>query len=74
MLHMKSLAVGMLSTCCYIVWDDAADTCVVIDPGAEAERSLSRSGVQPPDAILFPPGLLVGQAVQTTDRRMRVRL
>ncbi|MBB1499301.1 rod shape-determining protein MreC [Paracoccus sp. MC1862] len=26
------------------------------------------------DGGLFPPGLLVGQAVQTTDRRMRVRL
>lgn len=26
------------------------------------------------DGGLFPPGLLVGQAVQTSDRRMRVRL
>lgn len=38
MLKMKTLTVGELGTCCYIVWDDAADTCVVIDPGAEAER------------------------------------
>ena len=38
MLQMKSLSVGELSTCCYILWDDAADTCVVIDPGAEPER------------------------------------
>ena len=27
-------------------------------PGAEAVRTRSRSGVKPPDAILFPPGLL----------------
>ena len=38
MLQMKSLSVGELSTSCYIVWDDASDGCVVIDPGAEPER------------------------------------
>jgi glyoxylase-like metal-dependent hydrolase (beta-lactamase superfamily II) len=38
MLQMKSLGVGMLSTCCYIVWDDEAEGCVVIDPGYEPER------------------------------------
>lgn len=38
MLKMKALTVGNLGTCCYIVWDDAADTCAVIDPGAEPER------------------------------------
>jgi hypothetical protein len=27
-------------------------------PGKEAIRSLSRSGVRPPDAVLFPPGLM----------------
>ncbi|MBR3765018.1 MAG: MBL fold metallo-hydrolase [Clostridia bacterium] len=38
MLHRKHLSVGDLSTSCYIVWDDASDECVVIDPGAEPER------------------------------------
>lgn len=38
MLQMKTLTVGMLSTCCYILWDDARRDCVVIDPGAEADR------------------------------------
>ena len=38
MLHMKTLSVGELSTCCYIVWDNSADGCIVIDPGAEPER------------------------------------
>ena len=41
MLHMKTLTVGELATCCYIVWDDAdktGATCVVIDPGAEPQR------------------------------------
>ncbi|MBQ2952917.1 MAG: MBL fold metallo-hydrolase [Clostridia bacterium] len=38
MLQMKTLSVGNLGTCCYIVWDDDSDTCVVIDPGAEPER------------------------------------
>lgn len=38
MLQMKALSVGALATCCYIVWDDASASCVVIDPGDEAER------------------------------------
>jgi len=38
MLNMKTLTVGELGTCCYIVWDSESDDCVVIDPGAEPER------------------------------------
>ena len=56
MLHMKSLSVGDLATSCYIVWDDRADTCVVIDPGAEPERILAACGDRQIEAILLTHG------------------
>ena len=56
MLKMKSLSVGELSTCCYIVWDDAADTCVVIDPGAEPERIRRACDGRGIEAILLTHG------------------
>ena len=56
MLHMKSLSVGALGTCCYIVWDDSADTCVVIDPGAEPERILAACGERKIETILLTHG------------------
>ena len=56
MLHMKSLAVGELATCCYIVWDDSADTCVVIDPGAEPGRILTACGDRKLEAIVLTHG------------------
>ena len=40
MLKMKSLALGAYQTNCYMVWADTADTCVVIDPGYEAQTVL----------------------------------
>ena len=45
MLQMKALTVGELSTCCYIVYDDASDGCVVIDPGYEPERIRKACGL-----------------------------
>ena len=56
MLQMKSLSVGELSTACYIVWDDSADTCVVIDPGAEAERVRKACEGRRIEAILLTHG------------------
>ena len=56
MLHMKTLSVGELSTFCYIVWDDASDTCVVIDPGAEPERILAACEGRRIEAILLTHG------------------
>ena len=38
MLHMKTLYVGPLATCTYILRDDENAECVVIDPGFNAER------------------------------------
>ena len=56
MLRMKHLSVGELSTSCYIVWDDAADTCVVIDPGAEPERIRKACEGRKIEAILLTHG------------------
>lgn len=56
MLCMTAMNVGMLSTCCYIVYDDASDTCVVIDPGAEPERILAACGGRRIEAILLTHG------------------
>ena len=56
MLQMKSLSVGALGTSCYIVWDDAGDTCVVIDPGAEPERIRRACEGRKIEAILLTHG------------------
>ncbi len=56
MFQMKTLTVGMLGTCCYILWDDAASTCIVIDPGAEPERILAACGNRKIEAILLTHG------------------
>lgn len=56
MLKMKSLTVGDLSTCCYIVWDDAAEGCVVIDPGYEPERIRKACEGRRIEAILLTHG------------------
>ena len=39
-MQIRSLAVGMLSTNCYLVSDEATGDCAVIDPGAYANRIL----------------------------------
>ena len=56
MLHMKSLTVGDLSTSCYIVWNDEADGCVVIDPGYEPERIRAACEGRKIEAILLTHG------------------
>jgi len=53
---MKSLSVGDLGTCCYIVWEDEARGCVVIDPGAEAERIRRACEGRRIEAILLTHG------------------
>ena len=40
MLNMKHLALGAYQTNCYLVWDEASSTCVVIDPGYEPDTIL----------------------------------
>lgn len=56
MLKMKALTVGELSTCCYIVWEDGAAGCVVIDPGDEPERIRSACEGRIIEAILLTHG------------------
>ncbi len=56
MLKMKALTVGALSTCCYIVGDDASAGCVVIDPGAEPERIRRACDGRRIEAILLTHG------------------
>lgn len=56
MLNMKALTVGALSTCCYIVGDDASAGCVVIDPGAEPERIRAACEGRRIEAILLTHG------------------
>ncbi len=56
MFQMKTLTVGMLGTCCYILWDDAAETCIVIDPGDEPERIRAACEGRPIEAILLTHG------------------
>ena len=43
MLNMKTLPLGAYQTNCYLVWGDGADTCVVIDPGYEADAVLAQA-------------------------------
>lgn len=56
MLQMKTLTVGELGTSCYVVWDDAREECVVIDPGYEPERIHSACGGRKIAAILLTHG------------------
>lgn len=37
-LSIRTLNVGLLGTCCYVLCLPSRDDCVVIDPGAEPER------------------------------------
>ena len=41
-LSVECLALGPLSTNCFLVWDDVSKHGVIIDPGEEAERILTR--------------------------------
>ncbi len=56
MFRMKPLTVGMLGTCCYILWDDAAQTCIVIDPGDEPDRIRAACEGRPIEVILLTHG------------------
>ena len=43
MLKMCALPLGAYQTNCYLVWEDTSSTCVVIDPGYEAETVLAEA-------------------------------
>ena len=41
-MQILTMPVGAYQTNCYMVWEDSADTCVLIDPGYEPEVILER--------------------------------
>lgn len=42
-MNVESMAVGMIGTNCYLLWDETAENAAaIIDPGGEAERILQR--------------------------------
>ena len=43
MINMKHLALGAYQTNCYLVWEEASPTCVVIDPGYEPDTVLAEA-------------------------------
>ncbi len=54
-MKIDSLAVGPIGTNCYILQDEAAKLCAVIDPGDEPERiiaAVERTGCTPAMALL----------------------
>lgn len=56
MLNIVCRTVGLLSTCCYILWQDDRTDCIVIDPGAEAESIRTACGGRRIAAILLTHG------------------
>lgn len=55
-LCVKEVTVGMLGTCCYVVWREGGSECVVIDPGAEPERICKAAEGKRIAAILLTHG------------------
>lgn len=55
-MQVRCIRVGMLATNCYLVTREGSDACVVIDPGAEAERIRAAMGGKKLAAILLTHG------------------
>ena len=55
-VHILPVAVGALATRCYVLWLDGRDDCLLIDPGAEAERIRAACGGKHIAAILLTHG------------------
>lgn len=56
MLNITCRTVGLLGTCCYILWQDGREDCVVIDPGADAASIRKACGGRRIAAILLTHG------------------
>ncbi len=56
-MNIKTLTVGPVATCCYILSEDIASSeCLVVDPGAEADRIRKACGSMRIAAILLTHG------------------
>ena len=55
-VQMKRVTVGLLSTNCYLLWREDREDCVVIDPGANAEKIRAAMGGRSLAAILLTHG------------------
>ena len=53
---IRELSVGMLGTCCYLLSLPGREDCIVIDPGADADRILKAAGDRRIAAILLTHG------------------
>ena len=55
-MKIHTLPVGSLQTNCYMVYAESSDTCVMIDPGAEAEKVQRAVGERKVSAVLLTHG------------------
>ncbi len=55
-MKVERITVGPLQTCCYLVYQEESRECLVIDPGAEADRIRARAGERRIAAILLTHG------------------
>ena len=53
-MQIQTLSVGPIGTLCYLISAEGAETCAVIDPGAEAARIRKAAGGRRIEAILLP--------------------
>ena len=55
-MDIQEITVGMVQTRCYILGKEDGQTCIVIDPGDEAERIRRKAGDRKIEAILLTHG------------------
>lgn len=55
-IALESLVVGEIAVNCYIVENTETQECLIVDPGAEAERIIARVGNRKPAAVLLTHG------------------
>ena len=55
-MEIEELTVGIVQTCCYILSKEGGQECIVIDPGAEANRIRKHVGDRKIAAILLTHG------------------
>lgn len=55
-IRIECVPVGEIGANCYIVENAASGECVLVDPGAEAEKIIRRVGARIPQAVLLTHG------------------